>query len=216
MQANIAAGEIDVICPRCRTKTLISEGVAKIRERNPDSDKNILALRKRIEERTAEDAASAKKVVAIGDIGIPPDEPIRILHISDLHFTDDTAPRNHLVPLLQDIRQGEFLGFKTVEYLVITGDMTDRGSDQGFEKARQFVQDLIGECGLSAQRCIFVPGNHDVQEIEECYRWFGSESKARKYDADETHWHREGGVIFVEDQETLCQAIEAVLGRFLS
>ena len=51
----------------------------------------------------------------------------RLLHLSDLHFTGETSVRQHLVPLLQDIRNGEHLGFDSVEYLVISGDMTDRG-----------------------------------------------------------------------------------------
>ena len=45
--------QVDVVCPVCRTRTLIGEGVEGIRERDPESDHKILALRKRTEEQTA-------------------------------------------------------------------------------------------------------------------------------------------------------------------
>ncbi len=202
VQANIKRGEMDVVCPVCRTKTLIGEGVARIRERDPESDVKILALRKKIEEQTASDVEEAKSRVSGNGHERRADEPIRLLHLSDLHFTGDTLPQAHLVPLLQDIRKGDFLGFDTVEYLVISGDMTDRGSDEGLDNAREFVEQLIDELGLSAQRCIFVPGNHDVQDLEEAHRWFGTDARARSYDSDENQWHREGEAIFVPDQDS--------------
>ena len=200
VQANIKRGEKDVVCPVCRTRTLIGEGVERIREQDPESDHKILALRKTIEEHTTRDAKIAKSHVSGGVQERQADEPIRLLHLSDLHFTVDISPQAQLVPLLQDVRNGDFLGFDTVEYLVISGDMTNRGSDEGLDKAREFIERLIDELGLSAQRCILVPGNHDVQDLEEAYRWFGTEAKARKYDADETRWHREGNVVFIADQ----------------
>lgn len=169
VHANIARGEKDVVCPVCRMTTLISEGVAGIRERDPQAEQKILALRKTIEERTARDAAIVKSHIA-RDTTLPAGEPIRVLHLSDLHFTRDTSPQRHLVPLVQDIRNGEFLGFESVEYLVISGDMTDKGGDAGFDKAREFVEALIEELGLSAQRCILLPGNHDVQDVKDAHQ----------------------------------------------
>ncbi len=172
VQENMARGEKDVICPKCRTLTLISEGVATIRERDSESDQKIYALRKEVEKRTAQAAEKAKQAVSAETTAASQtDEPIRLLHISDLHFTKDTSPATKLQWLLQDIRKGEFLGFDTVEYLVISGDMTHKGREEGFETAREFVSSLIEELGLSAQRCIFVPGNHDVQDITNSYDW---------------------------------------------
>ena len=171
VQKRIALGHNDVLCALCGTTTNISEGVAKIRERDPKSDESMFALRKKIEEKTAEDVATAKSVVSLGTGGRKPGEPVRLLHLSDLHFTGDTKPKTHLVALLQDLNCGEFLGVESIEYLVISGDMTDKGSDEGFDKAREFVELLIEELGLSFQRCIFVPGNHDVQDRRESYDW---------------------------------------------
>jgi len=173
VQANIALGEKDVICPRCRTKRLISESVARIRERDPESDQKILALRKKIEQRTAEDAVSAKKAVAGTDSPIRSSEPIRILHLSDLHFEKDTSPAASLQWLLQDLRADEpnFPRIEKIEYLVLSGDVTHRGDSAGFDKARQFVLELLKELGLDALRCVFVPGNHDIERRDSCYRF---------------------------------------------
>ena len=48
--------------------------------------------------------------------------------------------------------------------------MTNKGKDAGFEKAREFVELVVDELGLSTQRCILVPGNHDVQDREDAYQ----------------------------------------------
>ncbi len=171
VQTRISAGEKDVVCPICERKTLIGEGVDRIRKRSPETDAKMVALRKRIDAKLTEDIKSAKKVVA-GEIRVAKTgDPIRILHLSDLHFTDKTNPDTKLKLLLQDVRQQdeEYPAIEAVEYLVVSGDMTDKGHDVGFEKARQFVESLVNELGLSFERCIFVPGNHDVQDRADAY-----------------------------------------------
>ncbi len=163
---NIEHGHNDLICPKCRKVRLISESLDAMRKRDRESDKRIIGLRTMIEKQAKDDVKTIKKAMASGSNAIAQkEEPIRILHLSDLHFTRGTSPETCLQWLIDDITKGEYLGFKTIEYLVITGDVTDRGKEEGFEKARKFVQLLIEKFGLSAQRCIFVPGNHDVQYL---------------------------------------------------
>lgn len=58
-------------------------------------------------------------------------KPIRLLHLSDLHFTGKSSSKGFLAPLLQDLRNGDHLGIDTVDYLVISGDFTDKGDEQG-------------------------------------------------------------------------------------
>ena len=88
----------------------------------------------------------------------------------------------------------------TQKSIVISGDVTDRGNDVGFERAREFVQLLIEELRCSSQRCILVPGNHDVQESEEYFRYFFDAGSARDYCTDESKWTRNGEFIFVPDE----------------
>jgi GTPase SAR1 family protein len=171
VQTRISVGATDVVCPICERKASISEGVDRIRERSPETDEKMVALRKTIDEKLAQDIESAKKVVA-GEIRVATTgDPIRILHVSDLHFSSKTNPDTIRRLLLQDIRgqDEDYPAIETVEYLVISGDMTDKGSDTGFEKARHFVETLVKELGLSVERCIFVPGNHDVQDRADAY-----------------------------------------------
>jgi predicted phosphodiesterase len=99
-------------------------------------------------------------------------EPIRILHLSDLHIKADSDPQSLLQPLIADIRYSEgVLGFEKLDYLVISGDLTNRATPAEFEQARQFILGLIEQFYISTERCIIIPGNHDLSWDEDIYVW---------------------------------------------
>ena len=50
--------------------------------------------------------------------------------------------------------------------------------EAGFDRAREFIEFLVEKLGLSTQRTILVPGNHDVQDASEAWRYFPSEAEA--------------------------------------
>ncbi len=52
---------------------------------------------------------------------------------------------------------------------MISGDFTDRGCPEGFEKAHEFLSGLIKRFDLSSERCILVPGNHDVEDTLDAF-----------------------------------------------
>jgi 3',5'-cyclic AMP phosphodiesterase CpdA len=109
--------------------------------------------------------------------------PLRILHISDLHFTGRGRP---LVPdtkirleaaaqALTDDASDRFLkdfeGLLTRELrgampaaVIVTGDLVDRGgADSGeFARARKFLKALAKLIGIRDERVFVVPGNHDI------------------------------------------------------
>jgi hypothetical protein len=87
-----------------------------------------------------------------------------------LHFTPDTAWKNLLDPLLQDLHH-EDLGGDVVHHLVISGDFVDRGNATAFSAAREFVSALREQLGLSIDRVVLVPGNHDVVDDDGFYLW---------------------------------------------
>jgi hypothetical protein len=58
-----------------------------------------------------------------------------------------------------------------VDYLAVSGDLTNRASDEEFEKVYQFISDLIARLKITAARCVIVPGNHDLSWEPEVYRW---------------------------------------------
>src|SRR6266542_1781426 len=98
--------------------------------------------------------------------------PTRILHLSDLHFGADDDPIVRLQPLVSDLRdRREGLGIESLDYLVISGDLTNRGAYEEFERVHDFLSDLVREMKLTAERTIIVPGNHDLSWDEEVYEW---------------------------------------------
>jgi GTPase SAR1 family protein/predicted phosphodiesterase len=98
--------------------------------------------------------------------------PMRILHLSDLHFNKDDDPLAQLQPLLRDIRDRDGgLGFDHLDYLILSGDLTNHGTAEEFDGVYRFVSELIKRFELSAGRCVIVPGNHDLSWETEVYNW---------------------------------------------
>jgi small GTP-binding protein len=171
LRKRISAGAKDVLCPRCEERHSLTEGAAEVRERDPKITDHTWALRTQIEKLREEITKQAVEVLVSTEDDQPPTRSIRILHLSDLHFTADVPVSSRLQWLLDDIKQDSGLGFDELDYLVITGDLTDKGCIEGFEKSLEFVSALTDEFALSAERCIFVPGNHDLRDLQEAYYW---------------------------------------------
>lgn len=88
---------------------------------------------------------------------IAPDSPlIRILHLSDLHFGkhDD---HKQLLNILDEDLPGD------VDYLVVSGDLSDRCNETGYQHAAEFLGELQTLKSIPQERCVLVPGNHDVR-----------------------------------------------------
>ena len=194
VQANLVQGFDDVPCSFCRTTTTISEGVFDLPARDPSSAQRLFALRAEVEAQT--DAHSQRVKAAVRGRGARAnDGPIYLLHLSDLHFTVHTAAETQAQWLLQDL--SDAFGDAPIEYLVISGDITDRGNPDGFERGREFVECVSEALSLSAERCIFVPGNHDVEDREEAFDFYISESRALTANIARDRWHVQGTTIFV-------------------
>src|SRR4029453_7452019 len=101
-----------------------------------------------------------------------PQPALRILHLSDLHLTASDDPIVRLQPLLADLRDKEGgFGFERLDYLVLSGDLTNRATPEEFDKIYQLISRLIERFDLSAERCIIVPGNHYLSWDEQVYEW---------------------------------------------
>ena len=92
---------------------------------------------------------------------------IRILHLSDLHLTGQSSVDligNQLI-----LGVDEYCPKQKLDYVVVSGDFTDRGSLKGFDSALNFLQVISEKLNVPAKRFILVPGNHDVVDNLKAY-----------------------------------------------
>ncbi len=91
----------------------------------------------------------------------PGERVMRILHLSDLHFSvsrtwDSDPVLSSLISCLE--REDD-----AIDLVVVTGDIAWSGKPAEYGIAGQwFVQRLLPALGLSSNRLLIVPGNHDV------------------------------------------------------
>ncbi len=88
------------------------------------------------------------------------------LHLSDLHFQvteESTLDRNVVLRcLLEDL-----IGLKkshdlSPDVILISGDIAHSGAKEEYKMAERFFDKLLKVTGLSKDRLLIVPGNHDI------------------------------------------------------
>jgi 3',5'-cyclic AMP phosphodiesterase CpdA len=84
--------------------------------------------------------------------------PLRILHVSDLHF----GP-----PFISEVAEALLVATKSlpIEAVVVSGDLTQRARREQFVSAREFIERLPNVPRL------VIPGNHDVPLYNLFTRW---------------------------------------------
>lgn len=181
VRERLHVGHSDIGCPVCDRRTPLTLGAQQARERNPELHQQVRALRTDIQEQRSQNITETKvSITEAKTVKTSADTPLRILHLSDLHVGATQDPLNLLQPLEADLKDRyDGLGVDKLDYLVISGDLTNRASPQEFEKAREFVSSLIERFGLTSERCILVPGNHDLDWDTEVY----TRKKKRQVDA---------------------------------
>lgn len=94
---------------------------------------------------------------------VPGPEPIRILHLSDLHIEKESDITLILQPLIDDIKNKSYgIGIERIDYIVISGDLINSAGTVKFQNALDFIRKLLKVFHLNDDRCIIVPGNHDL------------------------------------------------------
>lgn len=89
---------------------------------------------------------------------------VRVLHLSDLHFSKRRAWDQDPVlgALARDVARLAGEGHRA-DFVAITGDIADRGSPDEYALATRFLREqLLPACGVPGERVLLVPGNHDV------------------------------------------------------
>jgi GTPase SAR1 family protein/3',5'-cyclic AMP phosphodiesterase CpdA len=166
-------GRTDIRCPVCEQVTPLTVGARQARELNPQVVEQLRALRTDIRElRSQNKLETIVRMTEDKKMSVSQDTPLRVLHLSDLHVGGEDDPLSLFQPLAADLEDSqEGLGVERLDYLVISGDITQRASPVEFEKAHAFVSQVIERFGLTAERCIVVPGNHDLDWDTEAYTW---------------------------------------------
>ena len=95
---------------------------------------------------------------------------MNIIHISDIHFgnTASTFVRS-------DIKMALINFLKTINdnpVIVISGDVTYKGSKNGFDEAKKFFNYVINFGNLNRSRILACPGNHDLITEEKPFTSF--------------------------------------------
>jgi len=88
----------------------------------------------------------------------------RILHISDLHFTTRASGKQQILnaPFLADLRR-VFMTSGRPDFIVFSGDLVNNPDEADvYIGLAEFIDDLVSACGLTYDKVIVCPGNHDV------------------------------------------------------
>ena len=90
---------------------------------------------------------------------------IRVLHLADLHLGhvgNEVSQRSAYARLAETVvRDGK------IDLVFVTGDLTSRGSLEGFHVAQHSLLELLERLAIPPDvSCFVVPGNHDVEWTE--------------------------------------------------
>jgi predicted MPP superfamily phosphohydrolase len=95
-----------------------------------------------------------------------PDEPIRILHLSDVHFRIGKAwDAEPVTRALARFIKAEVASGLLPDLVVFSGDLAFSGAAAEYAVARDWLENQLWPAlpeGLPRDRLLLVPGNHDV------------------------------------------------------
>ena len=158
IEVRIRDGKLDIPCQFCKTDVVIAKSVEEIYQRDPSLVKKQQQLTEIVEKRT--EAEVEKFRADQQQYTATEDHRIHILHLSDLHFENDTFAEVWRSQLETDLKQE--LGIPRFEYLVISGDVANYSTEKEYDAAFAMVDGLVKRFGLDASRVVIVPGNHDL------------------------------------------------------
>lgn len=167
IEARIRQSKLDIPCQFCDTAIIIPKSVEEIYQRDPMLVERQKELAQIVEERTEAEVKQFR--VDQQQYTTAKDQQVHILHLSDLHFEDDTFPGVWRTQLETDLKKE--LGITKLEYLVLSGDIANRSTEEEYDVAFAMVDGFVKPFGLDASRVLIVPGNHDLnwELSEEAY-----------------------------------------------
>jgi GTPase SAR1 family protein/predicted MPP superfamily phosphohydrolase len=210
LQDRLRAQKMDVACPACDRRTPITLPATEAKRRDPKLGKDLIALKMRANTETRMVAGETKFSMAQQPDTRPSEHPIRILHLTDLHVKKDADTDSVLQPLIQDLRDQDL---ERLDYVVISGDITNIATAEEFSKAREIVGKLLEQFHVAAERAIIVPGNHDQSWDVEPYNFVaGRKFDPKKHPAE--NYYAQGDGFMVRDDAKYALRFKAYNDHF--
>jgi GTPase SAR1 family protein len=158
IEARVQAGYLDIPCQYCGTSILIPKSIEERYREDPALGEKQQELAATVEKRTITEVErfrdDQRQYTQV-------EEPrIHLLHLSDLHIENDGLAQVYRTQLETDLIQE--MGIRRLEYLVISGDIANRSSEEEYEAALALLDGLVKRFGLEPSRIVVVPGNHDL------------------------------------------------------
>jgi predicted MPP superfamily phosphohydrolase len=134
---------------------------------------------------------------------------LTFVHLSDIHFSqrDDSSQRDldqHIRrALLKDLASPP-TGKHSFDAILITGDIAFSGQMEEYRKAKEWLDEVYEETGLSMATTYMVPGNHDVARsyIKPKFSLWDTHLRLRS-SGDPVFWHDVLCTLIYEDPARL-------------
>jgi predicted phosphodiesterase len=93
--------------------------------------------------------------------------PLRVLHLSDIHFStkfdeEKVFHKDVRDELRNDLRDVVIPQLGTIDKVLIAGDIAFSGDRKEYEDAAKWLEELTSLCGCKPTDLLTVPGNHDI------------------------------------------------------
>ena len=158
IESRVDAGKLDILCQYCSTAIVIPRGIEERYRSDPALVEKQRELAEVVERRTETEVEQLR--VDQRQYTSAEDSRIHILHLSDLHLERRYIADVYRTQLETDLNRE--LEIRRLQYLVVSGDVAQRATEQGFRAGFKLVDGLVKRFGLDASRVVVVPGNHDM------------------------------------------------------
>ncbi len=86
--------------------------------------------------------------------------PQLVLHLSDVHISEDSQAEQWHTQLLLDLQKQ--MRIRALAGVIISGDITNHATVEQFQYAQRFIELLCKSFKIPKEKLIIVPGNHDI------------------------------------------------------
>lgn len=158
IEARVVSGKLDITCSYCDASILIPRSIEERYRSDRAYGEKQQQLNTTVERRTRREIKEFKQNQRL--YIQEQDQRLHILHLSDIHVRTASEARKYRTQLETDLTVE--LGVHRLEYLIISGDITDHSTPDEYKAAFELVDGIVKRFGLDPERVIVVPGNHDV------------------------------------------------------